>query len=122
MTKEERIAEIESLESRLSSIYEAYLEIDPDTVSSDPIKVERALTLRERWALIKERYHEKDGWQFCGDAYLLKNTCPICGQPLYISHQTSPAYTWRELCGREGFLLYCPHCKKDINFFLTVMN
>ena len=103
------IAEIESLEPRLIRIYEAYLDINPDTVSIDPLKVERALNLKERWALRKERYHEKDG-------------CPICGQPLYISHQTSPGFTWRELCGREGYLLYCPHCKKDINFFLTVMN
>ena len=122
MMNKKIIAEIESLEPRLIRIYEAYLDINPDTVSIDPLKVERALNLKERWALKKERYQEKDGWQFCGHAYVLKNTCPICGQPLYISHQTSPGYTWRELCGREGYLLYCPHCKKDINFFLTVMN
>lgn len=116
------IAEIESLDPRLIRIYEAYLDINPETVTLEPLKVERALNLKERWSLIRERYHEKDGWRFCGHAYVLKNPCPVCGQPLYVSHQTSPGYTWRKLCGREGYLLYCPNCKKDINFYLTVMN
>ncbi len=117
-----RIAEIESLGLGYIINYEAYLDINPDTIFTDPLKVERALNLKECYTLKKERYHEKDGWRFCGHAYLLKNTCPVCGQPLYISYQTSPRYTWRELCGREGYLLYCSHCKKDINFYLTVMN
>lgn len=122
MINKKIIAEIESLEPRLIRIYQAYLNINPDTVSLDPLKVERELTFRECRSLERERYHEKDGWQFCGHAFVLKNTCPICGKPLYVSHQTSPRYTWRRLCGREGYLVYCPHCKKDINFYLTLMS
>ena len=122
MANKKIIAKIESIEARLISIYEAYLDINPDTVSMDRLKVERGLNLKERWTLKRERYNEKDGWRFCGHAYVLKNTCPICGKPLYISHQTSPGYTWSEMCGREGYLVYCPNCKKDINFYLTLMN
>ena len=122
MINKKIIAEIESLEPRLIRIHEAYLDINPETISMDPLKVERELNFKERWALIRKRYREKDGWQFCGHAFVLKNTCPICGKPLYASHQTSPRYTWRRLCGREGYLVFCPHCKKDINFYLTLMN
>ena len=106
---------IESLEPLISNI-------DTYTVSVEHLKVERALNFKERRALKKDLYQEEDGWQFCGRAYVLKNTCPICGQPLYISHQTSPGYTWRKLRGREGYLIYCPQCKKDIYFYLTMMN
>lgn len=122
MKKSETIKEIESLSPRLLRIYEAYLDINPETITVDPLQVERELSFKERWNLRKERYKEKDGWQFCGQAFLLKNKCPICGEQLYISHQTSPIWTWRHLCGREGYLVYCPHCKKDMGFYLTVMN
>ena len=122
MINKKIIAEIESLEPRLIRIHEAYLDMNPETISMDPLKVERELNFKERWALKRKRYREKDGWQFCGHAFVLKNTCPICGKPLYASHQTSPRYTWRRLCGREGYLVFCPHCKKDINFYLTLMN
>lgn len=122
MLKKKAIKQIESLTERLSRIHEAYLDIDSQNLSQDPLKVERSLTFREKLSLKRERYKEKDGWQFCGEAFELKNTCPACGQKLYISHQTSPRWTWGEMCGREGYLLFCPHCKKDIDFYLTVMN
>lgn len=122
MFKKKAIKQIESLTPRLSRIHEAYLDIDPQNISQDPLKVERSLTFREKLSLKRERYKEKDGWQFYGEAFVLENTCPACGQKLYISHQTSPRWTWGEMCGREGYLLFCPHCKKDIDFYLTVMN
>lgn len=122
MFKKQTIKEIESLTPRLSRIHEAYLDIDHQAISQDPLKVERALTIREKLNLKKERYKEKDGWKFCGEAFVLENTCPSCGNKLYVVHQTSPMWTWVHLCGREGYLLFCPHCKKDIDFYLTVMN
>ena len=35
---------------------------------------------------------------------------------------TSPEWTWRALCGREGWLLYDPETKAQFEFFMTVMN
>lgn len=120
--KNKSITEIESLNPSLIRIFEAYLDINPETVSLDSLIVDRSLNFKERWELKKERYHDKNGWRFRGSSFLLKNKCPICGQQLYVSRQTSPSWTWAKMCGREGYLVYCPHCKRDINFYLTEMN
>ena len=84
--------------------------------------IDRQLSFKEYWRLKKERYADKDGWRLSWYAYLLKNSCPECGQPLYAAYQSSPAETWKRLCGRAGILVYCTHCHADLNFFLTVMN
>lgn len=84
--------------------------------------IDRQLTIREFYGFKKERYADKDGWRLSWYAYLLKNSCPECGQPLYAAYQSSPAETWKRLCGRAGILVYCTHCHTDLNFFLTVMN
>lgn len=84
--------------------------------------INRQLSIKEFWRLKIERYSDKDGWVLSRYAYLLKNTCPDCGQPLYAAYQSSPAETWKRLCGRAGILVYCTHCHTDLNFFLTVMN
>lgn len=87
-----------------------------------PMVIQRQLSIREFCRLKKERYADKDGWRLSWYAYLLKNSCPECGQPLYAAYQSSPAKTWKRLCGRAGILVYCTHCHTDLNFFLTVMN
>lgn len=84
--------------------------------------IERQLSIREFYSFKIERYADKDGWVLSRYAYLLTNMCPDCGQPLYASFQSSPAYTWKRLCGRAGILVYCTHCHADLNFFLTAMN
>ena len=123
MRKKEDIQKIlEYLNTKLPRNDQPYLNINPDTVFSGPIEVERRLDLKEHWVLKLDRYVETGGWRLLGRAHLLKNTCPHCGKQLYLAHQTSPAWTWSHLCGREGYLVYCPHCKKDIQFFLTIMN
>lgn len=35
---------------------------------------------------------------------------------------TSPAWTWENLCGREGWLLYDAATKTQYDFVMTVMN
>ena len=122
MKVDKKIEDIESLEPIRIRPFESFLEIDPNTISDEAFKVERALGFKERWKFKKGSYRERGGWKFCGNAYVLKNKRPICGQSLYVSEQTSPRWTWLRLCGRQGFLVYCPHCKKDINFYLTMMN
>lgn len=51
--------------------------------------------------------------------------CPKCGQSseklLWIEFN-SPAWTWKHLCGRQGPLSICPHCKIQVEFICTVMN
>ena len=84
--------------------------------------IDRQLSIKEFCQLSKERYADKDGWRLSRYAYLLKNTCPECGRPLYATYQSSPLYTWANLCGRAGILVYCPHCHADLNFFLYVLN
>ena len=69
---------IESLEPLISNI-------DTYTVSVEHLKVERALNFKERRALKKDLYQEEDGWQFCGRAYVLKNTCQFVAS-LFIFH------------------------------------
>lgn len=34
----------------------------------------------------------------------------------------SPDITWREMCGRAGYLSICVKCKKQIQFQMSVMN
>lgn len=91
-------------------------------VYDQKLVINRQLSIKEFWRLKKERNSDKDGWVLSRYAYLLKNTCPDCGKPLYAAYQSSPAKTWKMLCGRAGILVYCTHCHTDLNFFLTVMN
>lgn len=35
---------------------------------------------------------------------------------------SSPPWTWEQLCGREGWLLYAPATKEQLEFVMTVMN
>ena len=46
----------------------------------------------------------------------LQETCPECGTQLIASYVSSPAWTWKNLCGRAGMLTFCPHCQKQIRF------
>ncbi|MCB8971483.1 MAG: hypothetical protein M9964_08630 [Solirubrobacterales bacterium] len=35
---------------------------------------------------------------------------------------SSPSWTWEQLCGREGWLLYDPESERQFQFVMTVMN
>ncbi len=57
-----------------------------------------------------------------GKVTFLKETCPDCGEKLVSLYFKSPAWTWEQLCGRAGFMKICPHCPRQIEFSMTVMN
>jgi len=58
----------------------------------------------------------------------LKNTikpCPTCGktfEEIEIFYFISPEHTWKNLCGRAGWIIVCTDCKKQISFLLEAMN
>lgn len=48
--------------------------------------------------------------------------CPNCGEMLVELYFSSPAWTWRELCGRGGHMTICPNCPRQVEFKLEIMN
>ena len=52
----------------------------------------------------------------------ITETCPDCGSHLIAVFVSSPAWTWQNLCGREGMLTFCPQCQRQIRFHLECMN
>lgn len=119
--KKNTIEEIESLTWELSAFLKAGS--DPKSLVKGRLKVNRKLNIRERCVLINELIHGRKAiWQIRREAFLLENTCPVCGRPLYVLHTRTPYRSWRHLGGHEGYSLFCPHCKKDIDFYLTARN
>lgn len=51
--------------------------------------------------------------------------CPSCGlkpeELVWIGFRT-PDWTWRNLCGRQGYLSVCPCCKIAVSSIVTLMN
>lgn len=56
------------------------------------------------------------------DVYKLNNVCPDCEGRLYQINFKSPSWTWRELCGRQGRLIICLDCPRQVDFTLEIMN
>ena len=83
-------------------------------VYDQKLVINRQLSIKEFWRLKKERYSDKDGWVLSRYAYLLKNTCPDCGKPLYAAYQSSPAKNWEMLCGAERGFWFTAHTAKQI--------
>lgn len=48
--------------------------------------------------------------------------CPICHRRLHEAYYRSPDWTWRSLCGNEGELIYCPHCKIQWQYHCIGLN
>lgn len=42
--------------------------------------------------------------------------CKHCGKCIVSLYYSSPAWTWKQLCGRAGILYICPYCKEDDHF------
>jgi hypothetical protein len=58
------------------------------------------------------------------DAYYIKNRpCGKCGEDntVFFCFRSSDE-SWRELCGREGYMLICPDCLTIIGFVHYIMN
>ena len=53
------------------------------------------------------------------------SSCPSCNLPgnqlLWIDF-VSPPWTWKNLCGREGYLSICERCHVQVDFWMTGMN
>jgi len=51
--------------------------------------------------------------------------CPEChtpGERLTWIHFSSPAWTWQNLCGREGWLTVCDRCHLQVQFFAEMIS
>lgn len=48
--------------------------------------------------------------------------CPACHSPLQWIYFRSPDWTWRELCGRSGWLAICGKCRIQADFEMTSMS
>jgi len=58
------------------------------------------------------------------DAYYIKNRpCKKCGEDntVFFCFRSSDE-SWRELCGREGYMLICPDCLTILGFVHYIMN
>ena len=54
---------------------------------------------------------------------LCKNeTCCNCGGDIIRIHFRSGSETWKNLCGREGYMKICSSCKRRLSIVITVMN
>lgn len=53
---------------------------------------------------------------------LSDRSCPNCGHEMIDFFVSSPAWTWKHLCGRAGRLTYCPNCKTHHGFWCQIMN
>ena len=52
-------------------------------------------------------------------------SCPGCNtSPADLAwvYFSSPEWTWRQLCGRAGWLVVCTRCHLQVDFFLHLMN
>lgn len=49
-------------------------------------------------------------------------TCKITPTNLKWSYYNSPRWTWKNFCGRAGWITKCPKCGQEIDFFLDFMN
>lgn len=49
-------------------------------------------------------------------------TCQSCQHHLLVVYGKTPQETWESLCGRAGNLAICNHCRKVLDFELTLMN
>lgn len=49
-------------------------------------------------------------------------SCPNCNHHLVEVYFRSPTWTWQHLMGRQGPLLICPNCCRQVAFCCEVMN
>lgn len=53
------------------------------------------------------------------------SSCPSCNLPgnqLVWIDFVSPLWTWKNRCGREGYLSICERCHVQVDFWMTSMN
>lgn len=53
---------------------------------------------------------------------VIPEKCDKCHNDMIVVYFVSPAWTWKNLCGRAGDLIICPHCIRQLKFNCTIMN
>lgn len=72
----------------------------------------------EPWIMIDEC-----GKEFKNERFVLTaQPCYECGSPVIKSKFCTPSDTWEHLAGREGWIFFCPNCKKQLQENITIMN
>ena len=113
----------------------AYLVLNDKTTAVDSLMV-REYRDKETKHLIKrmDRASDEDKdifpWEDVAASVKEQQTTPIiinhkcdkCWNNTVIVYFVSPAWTWEKLCGRAGYLIICPHCVRQIEFFCSYMN
>lgn len=62
-------------------------------------------------------------WQRPNEVWFPCSTlCEDCGKWTVAAYVYSPIHTWMNLGGRGGMMLFCPRCKKQIEYKLLAMN
>lgn len=70
------------------------------------------------WTLI-----DRSGKIFKNERFLLTaQPCRICGSPVVKSKFCTNLKSWEDLAGREGWVWFCPECKKQLQKQVTCMN
>lgn len=103
-----------------------YREADLERARTGYFSWEEVIASEDNAAL--QRAHAPSGEKAVpADAAMRTNAraCPQCCRPaseldwIYFS---SPAWTWKKLCGRAGWLVVCKPCHLQVAFFLQLMN
>ncbi len=70
------------------------------------------------WSMI-----DQCGKEFRNERFLLTaQTCPTCGSSVVKSKFCTCPESWHNLAGREGWVWFCPKCKKQLQERIILMN
>jgi len=90
-----------------------------DTIVDFPRKMVNGTTLNPKTFTPNKKYHYFFPWKdvmacvkerLDGEQFVNHESCPKCGresQNLYWIYFNSPAWTWKGMCGRAGYLSIC---------------
>lgn len=121
-----------SLSTSIETVVAVYnSESKPEATSSDDLSADSVKTEEPRRSDIPEcaRYIFYAWYDVLASiytnpekVYITEDICPDCGERLVEFCFSSPGWTWREMCGRAGYMTICPACPRQIDFELTRLN
>jgi len=111
------------------------------TINDINSKVEKILELIDWRGTKTQQFFPKQDLEYCRSNQTAENIklleqikpdlikeascCSDCKMPpekLAWFYFSSPAWTWQQFCGREGWVSYCDECDEQIDFFCVMMN
>ena len=103
----------------------AYQKIGPASIWG--YDYERSFESGEVVAILEERRDANDtieiSWKNIDVYSVLNARCPHCWKKRVVLFEyCSPLWTWQNLCGRGGPMLYCSHCNRIIYYDWYVVN